>query len=128
MPNKEDPMTTTNPKKPRILLPNDYKAIEQREAFARKAFRLNIPYKDNDCSTMQQARNAVKDALFVMGLGSEIDSDDAFLFLTEEIIGKRYKKKAITCHPDKGGNELDFQALVTASNFLKSLLPQLKKQ
>ena len=119
-------MSTTNSKKPRVLLPNDYKAIEQQEAFARKAFRLNTPYKDNDCSTMQQARKAVQDALIVMGLRSTTN-DDIFLFLTEEIIGKHYKKKAITCHPDKGGDELVFQELVTASNFLKSLLPQLKK-
>ena len=100
-------MSTTNPKKPRVLLPNDYKAIEQQEAFARKA---------------------VQDALCVMGLGSTPDSGDAFLFLTETILGRCYKKKALTCHPDKGGDEQVFQELVTASNFLKSLLPQLKKQ
>lgn len=67
----------------------------------------------------EKALNYFQSCLEVLGLEEEIA-------LTEDALKKAYKRKALKAHPDKGGNEQDFEAITRAHAYLGEILLRIK--
>jgi len=67
----------------------------------------------------KKALNYFQSCLEVLGLEEEVA-------LTEDALKKAYKKAALKAHPDKGGNEKDFEAITRAHAYLGEILLRVK--
>ena len=67
----------------------------------------------------EKALNYFQVCLEVLGLEEEVA-------LTEESLKKAYKRVALKAHPDKGGNEEDFEAITRAHAYLGEILLRIK--
>jgi len=67
----------------------------------------------------EKALNYFQNCLEVLGLEEEVA-------LTEEALKKAYKRAALKAHPDKGGNEHDFEAITRAHAYLGEILLRIK--
>ena len=67
----------------------------------------------------KKALNYFQSCLEVLGLEEEVA-------LTEDALKKAYKKAALKAHPDKGGNERDFEAITRAHAYLGEILLRVK--
>jgi curved DNA-binding protein CbpA len=67
----------------------------------------------------KKALNYFQSCLEVLGLEEEVA-------LTEDALKKAYKKAALRAHPDKGGNERDFEAITRAHAYLGEILLRVK--
>ena len=59
----------------------------------------------------EKALNYFQNCLEVLGLEEEVA-------LTEETLKKAYKRAALKAHPDKGGSEIEFEAITRAHAYL----------
>ena len=67
----------------------------------------------------EKALNYFQSCLEVLGLEEEVA-------LTEDALKKAYKRAALKAHPDKGGNEHDFEAITRAHAYLGEILLRIK--
>lgn len=67
----------------------------------------------------EKALTYFQNCLSVLGLEEEVA-------LTEDTLKKAYKKAALQSHPDKGGNEEDFEAITRAHAYLGEILRRVK--
>lgn len=67
----------------------------------------------------EKALNYFQSCLEVLGLEEEVA-------LTEETLKKAYKRAALKAHPDKGGSEIDFEAITRAHAYLGEILLRIK--
>lgn len=66
----------------------------------------------------EKALSYFQSCLMVLGLEEEVA-------LTEEALKSAYKKAAIKSHPDKGGNEQDFEAVTRAYAYLTEIIRRI---
>jgi hypothetical protein len=67
----------------------------------------------------EKALNYFQNCLEVLGLEEEVA-------LTEETLKKAYKRAALKAHPDKGGSEIEFEAITRAHAYLGEILLRIK--
>jgi curved DNA-binding protein CbpA len=67
----------------------------------------------------EKAMNYFQSCLQVLGLEEEVA-------LTETALKKAYKLAAVKAHPDKGGNETDFEAVTRAYAYLTEILKRIR--
>jgi curved DNA-binding protein CbpA len=67
----------------------------------------------------EKALTYFQNCLRVLGLEEEVA-------LTEELLKKAYKKAALAVHPDKGGNEQEFEAVTRAHAYLGEILQRIR--
>lgn len=67
----------------------------------------------------EKALNYFQNCLEVLGLEEEVA-------LTEETLKRAYKRAALKAHPDKGGSEIEFEAITRAHAYLGEILLRIK--
>jgi curved DNA-binding protein CbpA len=94
-------------------LPNETQIINSQGHRQRPSAAVTKGKRD------EKALNYFQSCLEVLGLEEEVA-------LTEETLKKAYKRAALKAHPDKGGSEIEFEAITRAHAYLGEILLRIK--